>query len=541
MTKPRTSATAGGMGPASMGPASMGPASMGPASMGPASKDPRLGPTVWPSAKAWFGTRRRLRMLVVADVVASLWYFDWLLRPSRIGDPYLYWLLVAAEMFNLVQAAGFWWTSLAQRSRPRPTRAPKGRVDVLVPVYDEPLDVVGPTVAAAARLHGATVHLLDDKGRPELERLAEANGARYLKRPGNEGAKAGNLNHALRHTTAPFVAVFDCDHVPDRRFLAATLPHLSDPRVAFVQTPQYYANANSSPIAKASWSQQALFFGGIANGKDGLGAMFCCGTNVVFRREALQEVGGFPESSVTEDFQLSIKLHEAGFTSAYLPEVLAKGLGPEDMASYIGQQLRWARGCLSSFPLILRSRLGWRASLQYLLSASFFLTGWTLLAYMSLPVVRILTGAQPLAQATAAQFLVHFAPYFALSLFTVATAGAGSYAFGAYSLLVATFWVHIAASLASLSGRKGRFVVTAKAGAGRRQPLAVLPTLVAIAVLAGSAVYGLVLSRAPAIMNNVAFAAFHISVLLAGAWPALARDGGIVAQPAAEVTAETAA
>ena len=94
-----------------------------------------------------------------------------------------------------------------------------------------------------------------------------------------------------------------------------------------------------------------------ARGKDGLGAVFCCGTNVLFRREAFESVGGFPTNSLTEDFELSIVLHERGWRSAYVPDVLARGLGPEDTAAYVSQQQRWARGCLSGLPRALRARL----------------------------------------------------------------------------------------------------------------------------------------------------------------------------------------
>ena len=239
-------------------------------------------------------------------------------------------------------------------------------------------------------MRGARVHvwLLDDGARDEMRAMASRQGAGYLRRKHRSGAKAGNINHALRRTRSRIVVVLDCDHVPQQRFLQATLGHLAGPDVAFVQTPQCYANAGTGELAAAAWSQQALFFGAIARGKDGHDAMFCCGTNVVFRREALEDVGGFPEGSVTEDFELSIKLHERGWRSAYVPEVLALGLGPEDMASYVGQQHRWARGCLGAMGAVMRARLPLRVRLQYLLSCSYFLTGWTVLAYMTFPVVR---------------------------------------------------------------------------------------------------------------------------------------------------------
>lgn len=465
----------------------------------------------------------RVRIAVAANAVAAVWYFAWLLHPDRIGNPWLYALLLAAEAFNLVQAAGFWWTVLHDRGQqqPSPKPMPTSRVDVLVPRYDEPEDVVGPVLQAAAAMRGATVtvYLLDDGDSLEMELLAAQCGVRYLTREHHEGAKAGNINAALARTDGEFVVVFDCDHVPHPDFLVRTLGHLSDPRTAFVQTPQYYTNADRNPVAAAASSQQALFFGSIARGKAALGAMFCCGTNVVFRRAALESVGGFPERSLTEDFELSINLQERGWRTAYVPEVLAHGLGPQDMAGYVSQQLRWARGCLSALGRLARATLPLRVKAQYLLSSLYFLSGWTALIYMSLPVVRILTGEQPVAAATADAFLLHFAPYFALALTTVAVAGAGTYRFAAFAVATASFWIHVTAALMTLARRRGSFVVTPKTGSGSWQPLSVWPALLAMLVLLLSAAWGLARSQDAGMVNNVAFAVMHLSVLGTGvAW-----------------------
>jgi cellulose synthase/poly-beta-1,6-N-acetylglucosamine synthase-like glycosyltransferase len=365
------------------------------------------------------------------------------------------------------------------------------------------------------------VWLLDDGRRAEMQAVADRHGVGYIVRFESGGAKAGNLNHALTITDAPIVAVLDCDHVPHPDFLERTVGHLEEHLVAYVQTPQYYANAGSSPIAAAAASQQGLFFGPICRGKDGVGAAFCCGTNVVFRRKALEQVGGFAEDSLTEDFELSVRLHERGWRSAYVPEVLASGLGPEDMASYVSQQQRWARGCLEGIPAVLRSKLPWRLRIQYLLSATYFLSGFTLLIYMSLPVIRILFGIQPLAASTADQFLLHFAPYYCAALATVALAGSGTYTFNAFALAAGSFWIHIQALFTALLRRPARFVVTPKHGAEGRQPRAVAPILVTLAVLFGAIGYGLSQGQDAATLNNVAFASLHAAVLLTAALPAL--------------------
>ena len=499
--------------------------------------DPRVRDPHWDAAPPQGGKRARLRLVLLLTLPLALFYFGWLLQPERIGNPILFGLLAFAELFNVFQALGFWWTASADRGRPEEPPVPRTKrpVDVFVPVYGEPVEIVELTIAAATRMRGADVRvsLLDDGGSDDMKAMARRHGANYIRREGNSGAKAGNINHALEQTDAPFVAVLDCDHVPDGSFLEQTLGHFAGDRIAFVQTPQYYANCEEGTIPGASWSQQSLFFGPIARGKAGHDAMFCCGTNVVFSRAALESIGGFPTNSVTEDFELSVILHEQGWRTVYVPEVLARGLGPEDMASYVSQQQRWARGCLSAIPAVIRAKLPWRRKLQYLLSASYFLTGWTVFAYMSFPVIRIATGEQPLAEASADQFLLHFAPYFGLALFTVATVGSGSYTFRAFALQSASFWIHVQATLRVILRRPGKFVVTPKQGALVRQPRAVIPALLAIAALVGAAVYGLIVDRSPATLNNVAFAALHVTVLMTGAWPALTRAAEPAAAPAA--------
>ena len=490
------------------------------------SVDIRLRRPRWNPLPTGMPVRMRVRLAALLGVPLIVFYLSWLLDPQRIGQPFLYVLLVCAELLNVIQAAGFWWTCAFERIRePKPPTRPAA-VDVLIPRYDEPVEIVELTVAAAAGLrgHDVRVWLLDDGDSDEMGELARANGVGYIRRPVHDHAKAGNVNHALQQLDAPFVAIIDCDHVVFPEFLESTLGHFEDDdRLAFVQTPQYYANGDAPGVPGAAWHQQTLFFGAIARGKDGLGATFCCGTNVVFRRTALDETGGFPTHSITEDFELSIGLHERGWRTAYLPKILASGLGPEDMAAYTTQQLRWARGCLSALPRIISARLPWPLRAQYLLSGLYRLSGWTVLFYMMFPLVRIVFGVQPLAHLTAPEFLLHFVPYFVIALSTAALAGAGSYTFTALALAAASFWVFIVASLLTLARRRGSFKVTPKTGAEGRQPRAVAPALVAVAILASVSIWGLAHSQNSATFNNAAFALFHICILMTGCWPALRR------------------
>jgi cellulose synthase (UDP-forming) len=203
--------------------------------------------------------------------------------------------------------------------------------------------------------------------------------------------------------------------------------------------------------------------------------------------------------------------------------VLSRGLGPEDTAAYVSQQQRWARGCLSGLPRAFRAKLPIKLKIQYCLSGLYFLSGWTVLIYMSFPVVRLLGGGQPIGHIDAPEFLVHFVPYYAVALTMAAVAGAGSYTFSAFALSAANFWIHVLSTIYTVLRKSGSFVVTPKKGAEARQPGAVMPALVAVGVLAAAAVYGLAKNTDAATINNVSFAAVHIAILMSGCWAALQK------------------
>ena len=159
---------------------------------------------------------------------------------------------------------------------------------------------------------------------------------------------------------------------------------------------------------------------------------------------------------------------------------------------------------------------------------------------MAMPIIRITTGAQPLDGSSADQFLMHFAPYFGWALLTVSIAGAGSYTFGAFALQSASFWIHIQATVLTLLGRRGSFVVTPKRGQACRQLRPVWPALAVVALLLAAAGWGLRGGVSPGTLNNVAFAGLHVVVLLSGVWAALvpARAPAAAHRPAGQPTPE---
>src|SRR5262249_11555253 len=146
------------------------------------------------------------------------------------------------------------------------------------------------------------VYVLDDGHRDEVQDLARRLGAHYLRGP-REHAKAGNLNAALQQTRGDLVAIFDTDHIPMRSFLQETVPWFQDDEVGVVQTPHVFRNPD---IFQRAFRQEGvipneadLFNRGIQPERDSWGGAFFVGSGALFRREALDSIGGFKLLSIT--------------------------------------------------------------------------------------------------------------------------------------------------------------------------------------------------------------------------------------------------
>jgi cellulose synthase (UDP-forming) len=457
-------------------------------------------------------------VLAVVSSAAALLYLKWLFFDARPENLVLFYLLVVAEVFNIAQAAGFWLTIWRQRwtepTTPDFTSSDE-TVDIFITVAGEPADIVERTLRGALGIRHPrmSVWVLDDGRSPEIESMAGRYGAGYLTRPDRRGAKAGNVNEAMKRTSGDFIVIFDADHVPSPEFLERTMGAFDGERVSFVQTPQYYGNRTINRVAAGAYEQQELFYGPIMRGRNALGAVFSCGTNVVFRRAALDDVGGMPEDSITEDMRVSLELLRRGWRSEYVPVVLAQGLGPVDVSGYFGQQLRWARGGLEILfrrrPFFRGMRLG--TALEYGFSFMYWFTGLAYAAYLVLPVAYLVFGLRPVQAPN--QYPVYFLPYIFSTLVTLAYASDFTVTFRALWFTLASFPVHLWALASALTGRAARFVITPKtAGAATLRPVVVhvaVMVVLAAAGVAGSAVRGLT----PAVLNNVAFAMGHVLIV----------------------------
>ncbi len=352
---------------------------------------------------AWWGHHQKLlRILATVTLCWAAAYLAWRVGWSWQRSNAALWVcLLVAELYGLWNLATLTWLTWDVTPRRRPQPSPGRSVDVYICTYDEQTPVLEATLAGCVLMtYPHTTWLLDDGCRPEVERLARRWGVRYMTRPDKSHAKAGNINHALPKTEGEYVLVLDADHVPLPDALDTLVGYLDDPKVALVQTPHDFSNHDSIQHYDLGRHEQSVFFSAICVGKDRHNAAFWCGSGALIRREALLSVGGVATETIAEDFHTTIKLHKEGWRTHYDDRVIAQGRAPHNLASYLLQRDRWARGNLAVFTTAespFRARgLTARQRLSYLASLTGYLAGPMRLLMLGVLAAVLWTGALPL-------------------------------------------------------------------------------------------------------------------------------------------------
>jgi cellulose synthase (UDP-forming) len=334
--------------------------------------------------------------LIAVWRLADFWF-----RREHMAQPMLFAILSLAFWYSVSRIV-LSWVSYTRVRRPEHRPATPGlRVAIFTTSSPgEPLAMFERTLAACARVrYPHTTYLLDDTRDPRFRECAEQHGATWLELVGLPGAKAGKINGALARVPEDFILVLDPDHIPFPEFLDRVLGQFDDPSVGFVQVPQAYYNQPRSFVARGAAEQTYAFYGPVQMGLFGIGAAVAIGANCTFRRAALDSIKGHG-IGLAEDLVTSIRLHAEGWRSVYVPEVLSRGLVPEDLGSFYKQQLKWARGVyevvFSELPRLFRRLTGWQR-LSYLTIGTYYLFGVTAPLFLFFPYLYLWTGVLPAA------------------------------------------------------------------------------------------------------------------------------------------------
>lgn len=445
-----------------------------------------------------------------------------------------------------------------RRAIPPMTRAPW--VALQVPTYNEPLEVVRPTLESLARLDypNLIVQVVDNNtSDPALwepiEELCAQMGPRFtfLHLEDWPGFKAGALNEATTRLPAEIeiLGIVDADYQVHPQWLRNTIGHFDDPSVAFMQTSQHYREWRDNRYLRGLFYSFRYFFDITMIARSHRNAIIFCGTMGLIRRSAFSEIGGWNQECITEDAEASLRMLGAGYRGVYDPAAYGEGLMPLDFDGLKKQRFRWALGGIQILKFHWREmvpfakhrmRLTAGQRIHYLLgSVQWFaevLTATFTVLLLATALATSLHERLPVRQLTGAVLAVPLAFAITGILRAVwamrrACHATTRDALNALRVWFALSWVVTLACVRGLVQRHAEFLRTAKSKEGRSLIAALrssrAETGLMIAGVAGAAA---MLVRSPSFATVVlaALLGFEAFVYSNAPWASLAAEGIIL-------------
>lgn len=250
-------------------------------------------------------------------------------------------------------------------------------IDLFLPTAGENIDLLENSMEYLSKLEWPgplQIYILDDASQSSVHSLANRYGFSYLTRPGNEYKKAGNLRYAADRSEGDLIAILDADFVPRHDFLHDLVPYFDDSEVGIVQSPQFFDTAaRMNWVQRTAGATQEFFYRFVQPSRDRNSAAICVGSSALYRRSALELIGGFPKVNHSEDIYCSFEMAQRGFRTKYVPVIVSKGLCPDSVENFIAQQYRWCEGSMSMLfgkafhvsAISLRARLSYWAGFLY--------------------------------------------------------------------------------------------------------------------------------------------------------------------------------
>lgn len=251
--------------------------------------------------------------------------------------------------------------------------------------------------------HNAALRFLvsDFKRKRETASIVYFEPAHFGSKERKGDAKAGNLNAVLeflKNSPVEYVETRDADDcVGDKSFLRQCIGQLvANPKLAFVQTVKEAQVSKGDPFNNL----EPFFYRAIMLAKNASNSVFPCGSGVVFRRKAIETIGGFPTWNLVEDLQTGIEMLARGWHGMYLPIVgTVSQVPPEDVPNVFKQRGTWALDTMRLFfwrnPLFQKG-LNLRQKLAFLELGFFYLLSFVTLFFITVPIISLVWNIYPL-------------------------------------------------------------------------------------------------------------------------------------------------
>jgi hypothetical protein len=314
----------------------------------------------WQPRWSWLGAQ--LFVSVAIASFAYLWYasFQTFLTGLSIVAVIASVLLLVLEVLALLLSISFTFEICDVLSRREPARvvpplSSHPWVALQVPSYNEPVEVVRPTLESLARIDypNLIIQVVDNNTTDPavwkpLEQLCKDLGERFtfVHLEDWPGFKAGALNESTKYLPekVEILGIVDADYRVRPDWLKDTIGHFDDRSVAFVQTSQHYRDWQDNPYLRGLFYSFRYFFDVTMPCRNHRNAIIFCGTMGMIRRSAFNEIGGWNQECITEDAEASLRMLGAGWRGIYDRFAYGEGLMPLDFDGLKKQRYRWALG-----------------------------------------------------------------------------------------------------------------------------------------------------------------------------------------------------
>jgi cellulose synthase (UDP-forming) len=464
--------------------------------------------------------KKLLLVLVIIGIICSFDYFRWWFSNDRILNP-IYIILLIPILFYIIAQVYFLWIIYLNAKYPKKKKSNKKfDVDVFLPTYNEPLEMVEKTLKAVVEMnYPHSTYLIDDGNKNEFKLLASKYNAKYINRDNNRDFKAGNINNVLKYSKGEIIAVFDIDHVPQKNYLDDAIKYFEDSKIGVVQVALDHYNQSESYVADACCTMNDDFFAGTMLGMNELDCAVIFGSNSIFRREALLSIGGY-KPGLAEDLHTSINLHAAGWKSAYVAEILAKGLVPADLAAFFKQQLKWANGVfevlLKYFPPLFSS-LNIKQIICYSTRMTYYLAGPVFFIHIIATIISLFSSN---FNAEFSNYIVNSLPFVIMFLliqvyvkifYFIKEKKKGFHVNG-YLLVLGSWPIYTVAFISALFGIKIPFIATPKNVTSENIFKLIIPQVLFVLTLIIGIVYKVINYRG---INSIIIILFSLTLIMA--------------------------
>ncbi|WP_299780212.1 glycosyltransferase family 2 protein [uncultured Formosa sp.] len=465
-----------------------------------------------------------LRIMILIGLLSIINFFYWFSNKSLIDNVFLYVLLLLLIGFDCFRVLYIWYHYWNMSIPKKPTLTKPFSVDVLTTYFPgEPIEMVTETLRAIKKMrHPHTTYLCDEANDDYLKTFCLEHDIIHVTRSVRIDAKAGNINNALQQATGDLCLILDPDHVPSEDFLEEVIPYFQDDGIGFVQTVQAYYNIEESNVAAGAAEQTFHFYGPLMMGMNSYGTVNAIGANCVFRRAALNSIGGHAPG-LSEDLHTAMLLHAKGWKSIYVPESFTKGLVPATLTSYYQQQLKWSKGTFELltdvYPKLFK-QFTWRQKLHYGVLPLHYLSGLMFMISFIIPIIALFFSVTPW-KGNILNFGLLVCPILASILlirfyvqqWVINKNERGVHLIGGL-LLQCAWWVFLIGVLYTFIRKKVLYIPTPKSDKAITRLGIILPNISIAIISVIAVIYGLYADFTPFSILMAAFALWNSSILL---------------------------